>query len=160
MATRLPKCIHLSSSPSSFQPDIIFLKHDCSIFRQSFNPVCGFSMMKQVRLWTVLPMENWLGFSMNHIQGWMNVWICYWHHHHIECLVLYSWFLVLFGLHIVVWRIICPLISLGVLSVTLYKSRHIFHSLRIGQWAATVATYCPSRLTELPKSSSSKPHNR
>ena len=28
--------------------DIFFLKHDSSIFRQSFNPVCGFSMMEHV----------------------------------------------------------------------------------------------------------------
>ena len=33
------------------------------------NPVCGFSMMEQVRLCSVWPMENWLGSSMNHIQG-------------------------------------------------------------------------------------------
>ena len=28
-------------------------------------------MMEQVRLCAVWPMENWLGSSMNHIQGWM-----------------------------------------------------------------------------------------
>ena len=41
----LVKCCLLSSPL-----DILFLKHDSSIFRQSSNPVCGFSMMKQVRL--------------------------------------------------------------------------------------------------------------
>ena len=33
------------------------------------NPVCGFSMMEQVRLCAVWPMENWLGSSLNQIQG-------------------------------------------------------------------------------------------
>ena len=35
--------------------------------------VCGFSMMEQVRLCAVWPTENWLGNSINHIQGWMTV---------------------------------------------------------------------------------------
>ena len=30
--------------------DILFLKHASSLFRQSSNPVCGFSMMEQVSL--------------------------------------------------------------------------------------------------------------
>ena len=30
---------------------------------QSCNPVCGFSIIEQVRLCTVCPMENWLGTS-------------------------------------------------------------------------------------------------
>ena len=34
---------------------IISLNHDSSIFRQSPNPVCGFSMMAQVRLFAVWP---------------------------------------------------------------------------------------------------------
>ena len=55
------------------RPDILSLKHDSSIFRESSNPVCCFSMMEQVRLCAVWPMENWLGSSMNHIQGWMTV---------------------------------------------------------------------------------------
>ena len=53
--------------------EILFLKHESSIFRQLCNPVCGFSMMEQVRLCAVWPMENWLGTSMNHIQRWMTV---------------------------------------------------------------------------------------
>ena len=56
----------------AFSTNILFLKHDSSIFRQSSNPVCGFSMMEQVRLCAVWPTENWLGSSINHIQGWMN----------------------------------------------------------------------------------------
>ena len=30
-------------------------------------------MMEQVRLCAVWPTENWLGSSMNHIQGWTTV---------------------------------------------------------------------------------------
>ena len=48
------------------------LKHDRSILRQSSNPVCGFSMMEQVRLRAVWPMEIWLGNSMK-IQGWTTI---------------------------------------------------------------------------------------
>ena len=54
-------------------------KHGSSILRQSSNRVCGFSMMEQVRLWGVWPTENCIGFSMNHIQGWMTVWEFYSH---------------------------------------------------------------------------------
>ena len=59
--------------------DIRFLKHDSNILRQSSIPVCGFSTMEQVRLCDVWPTENWLGSSMNHIQGRMTVWECYCH---------------------------------------------------------------------------------
>ena len=52
--------------------DILFLKHESSIFRQSYYPVCGFSMMEQVRLCAVWPMENWLGSSMNLITTGLN----------------------------------------------------------------------------------------
>ena len=47
--------------------DIFFLKHACSILRQSLNPVSGFSMMEPVKLCAVWPMENWLGSSTNHM---------------------------------------------------------------------------------------------
>ena len=57
--------------------DILFLKHDSSIFRQSTYVVCGFPMIEQVRLCAVWPMENWLYL----LQGWKSVWICYWHMH-------------------------------------------------------------------------------
>ena len=49
--------------------DILFLKHDSSIFRQSTYSVCGFSMIEQVRLCAVWPMENWLYL----LQGWKSV---------------------------------------------------------------------------------------
>ena len=68
--------IFVITSPCSLL-DILFLKHDSSLFRQSSNTVSGFSMMEQVRLCAVWPTENWLGSSMNHIQGWKTVWICH-----------------------------------------------------------------------------------
>ena len=37
---------------------------------QSSDPECGFSKMEQVRFCGVW---NWIGSSMNHIQGWMTV---------------------------------------------------------------------------------------
>ena len=40
--------------------DILSIKLDSSIFRQSANPVCGFSMMEKVRLCPAWPTENWL----------------------------------------------------------------------------------------------------
>ena len=43
------------------------------IFRQSSNPVCGFSMMEQVRLCAIKPTENRLASSVNLIQGSMTV---------------------------------------------------------------------------------------
>ena len=49
--------------------EFLALKHDSNIFRQSSNPVCGFSMMEQVRLCAVWFTENWLGSSMNHRVG-------------------------------------------------------------------------------------------
>ena len=54
------------------QPDIFFLKHESGIFRsdQSYSPVCGFSMMEQVRLSTVSPTVAW--HFQDHIQGLMN----------------------------------------------------------------------------------------
>ena len=47
---------------------VSILKHESRILRQSSNPVCGFSMMGQVRLCAVWPMENGLGSSLNHIR--------------------------------------------------------------------------------------------
>ena len=58
---------------SLFFSDMLFLKHDGRIFGHSLNPVCGFSMMEQVRLCAVWPMENWLGTSLNQIRGWSSV---------------------------------------------------------------------------------------
>ena len=45
------------------------LKHKSRILGHSSNPVCGLSMMEQVRLCAVWPRENWLGSSLNQIQG-------------------------------------------------------------------------------------------
>ena len=41
--------------------------------QESRNLRRGFSTMAQVRLRAVWPMENWLGFSLNQIQGWTTV---------------------------------------------------------------------------------------
>ena len=41
-----------------WETNILFLKHDGSIFRQASNPACGFSTMKRVRICAVWP--NWL----------------------------------------------------------------------------------------------------
>ena len=53
-------------SPS---PEFLALKHNSRILGHSSNPVCGFSIMEQVRLCAVWPTENWLGSSLNNIQG-------------------------------------------------------------------------------------------
>ena len=60
-------------APSKSHPNTQYDVGESNIFRQSYNPVCGFSMMKQVRLCTVWPTENWIASSLNHIQGWMTV---------------------------------------------------------------------------------------
>ena len=53
--------------------EFLALKHDSRILGHSSHPVCGFPMMEQVRLCAVWPMENWLGSSLNQIQGWTTV---------------------------------------------------------------------------------------
>ena len=55
------------------QPEFLALKHERRILRHSSSPWCGLSMMEQVRLCAVWPMENWLGLSLNQIQGWTTV---------------------------------------------------------------------------------------
>ena len=58
-----------------FFPEVLALKHESRILGHSSNPVCGFSMIEveKVRLYAVSPMENWLGSSLNQIQGWTTV---------------------------------------------------------------------------------------
>ena len=75
----LPSYIFCSGHDSQFEPitlsvpRVFALKHESRILGDSFNPVCVFSMIKQVRLCAVWPLENWLGSSVNHIQGWRTV---------------------------------------------------------------------------------------
>ena len=57
------RCLHPFEIAAAQHADILFLKHACSTLRQS----CGFSMMEQVRLRAVWPMENWLASPMNHM---------------------------------------------------------------------------------------------
>ena len=59
--------------PISSHAEFLALKNESRILGHSSNPVSGFSMMKQVRLCAVWPMESWLGSSLNHIQGWTTV---------------------------------------------------------------------------------------
>ena len=48
--------------------------------------------MEQVRLCAVWPTENWLGSSMNQVQGWKTVLICYCHALETGCLsAINSW---------------------------------------------------------------------
>ena len=54
-------------------PEFLALKHEPRILGHAFNPVCGFSMMEQVRLCAVWPIDNWLGSSLNQIPGWITV---------------------------------------------------------------------------------------
>ena len=54
-------------------PEFLALKHKSRLLGHSSNPVCGFSMMEQVWLCAVWPTENWLGPSLNQIQGWTTV---------------------------------------------------------------------------------------
>ena len=45
------------------KPDIFSLSKRVAYSDHSSNPLCGFSMMEQVRLCTVCLMDNWLGTS-------------------------------------------------------------------------------------------------
>ena len=54
---------------SSSQAELFALKHQSRILGHSSNPVCGFSMMEKVRPFAVWPKENWIGSSLNQIQG-------------------------------------------------------------------------------------------
>ena len=53
--------------------EFLALKHERRILGHSSNPVCGISMTEQVRLCAVWPTDNWLGSSLNQIQGWTTV---------------------------------------------------------------------------------------
>ena len=60
-------------SSGLFPAEFLALKHESRILRHSTSPVCGFSMMEQVRLIAVWPMENLLGSSLSQIQSWTTV---------------------------------------------------------------------------------------
>ena len=60
--------LHLPPSSSS-EAEVLALKHDSRILGHSSNPVCGFSMMEQVRLCAVWLTKNWIGSSLNQIKG-------------------------------------------------------------------------------------------
>ena len=46
--------------------EFLALKHESSILGHSSNPVCGFSMIEQIRRCAVWPMGSWLDSSLNH----------------------------------------------------------------------------------------------
>ena len=52
--------------PVSLSPELLALKHKSRILGHS-------SMMEQVIIFAVWPMENWLGTSLNQILGWTTV---------------------------------------------------------------------------------------
>ena len=52
--------VYIFEAGKEFQADLLFLKHACSIFRQSSNPVLCLSIMEQARLCAVWPTENWV----------------------------------------------------------------------------------------------------
>ena len=56
-----------------FKANVQYDKSESKIPGQSSSPVCGFWPMEQVRLCAVWPGENWLGSSMDHLQGWRTV---------------------------------------------------------------------------------------
>ena len=58
-----------ASQSSELEAEVLDLKHGSRILGHSSNPVCGFSAIEQVRLCAVWPMENWIGSSLNQIQG-------------------------------------------------------------------------------------------
>ena len=55
---------------TAFLPEFLAIKHESRILGHSSNPVCGISMMEQVRLCAVW---LWLGSSLNQIQGMTTV---------------------------------------------------------------------------------------
>ena len=55
-------------TPNESAQEFLALKQESRILGHSSKPVCGFSMIEQVRLCAIWPMENWLGSSLNHIK--------------------------------------------------------------------------------------------
>ena len=62
--------MHVASFSPPMKAEFLALKHESRILGHSPNLVCGLSMMAHG---AVRPMENWLGSSLNHIQGWTTV---------------------------------------------------------------------------------------
>ena len=63
----------IRTSEGHSQTEFLALKHESRILGHPSNPVCGFFVMEQVYLCAVWFMDNWLGSSLNHIQGWTTV---------------------------------------------------------------------------------------
>ena len=54
------------------EAEFLALTQESRILGHSYNPVCGFTMMEQVRLCAVWPMENWLAYR----DSWGQLSIC------------------------------------------------------------------------------------
>ena len=67
LSFRLTHTIHDACMHTYSLRELLALKHKSRILGHSSNPVCmcGLSMMEQVRLCAVRPMENWLCSSLN-----------------------------------------------------------------------------------------------
>ena len=61
---------HTSDWIPSQESEVLALKQESRIIGQPTNPASGFSMMELCAVW---PMDNWLGSSLNQIQGWTTV---------------------------------------------------------------------------------------
>ena len=95
--------VHPAGPPKETTPstwsDILFINHDSSTFRQSSNPVCGSWKSQASSLWAKQHRGKPVPSRRNHIQGWMTVWICYWHalekgclrSSHSRCLCAREW---------------------------------------------------------------------
>ena len=66
---RVCQLVLIKMPPGVVRAEFLALKHEIRIL----GHLCGFSIMEQVRLYAVWPMENWLGSSLNQIQGWTTV---------------------------------------------------------------------------------------
>ena len=69
----MTECITRRTALEEEEAEFLALKHESRIIGHSSNPVGGFYMMEQVGLCAGWPMENWLGSSLNKIQGWTAV---------------------------------------------------------------------------------------
>ena len=62
-----------TSSTLQIQANILFLKHDSSMFRQSSNPVCGSWQSQSSSPWAKQRRDEPVPSWRNHIQSWTNV---------------------------------------------------------------------------------------
>ena len=68
LARSLARCL-LAALSATFCPEVLALKLESRNFRQPTNPASGFSVLEQVRFFAIWPTDNWLGSSLNQMQG-------------------------------------------------------------------------------------------